>query len=70
MNAMKVLKSIKIYFKESFVELVQKVSWPTWNDLQNSAIIVMIASIIFALIVLLMDLVFKNGVSVIYNMFS
>ncbi len=63
-------KSIQLYVRESFVELVQKVSWPTWSELQNSAIIVMIASLIFALIVMLMDLLFKNGVSAIYSMFS
>jgi len=64
-----VIKSIRNYIKEAFVELVQKVSWPTWSDLQSSALIVMIASVIFALIVLVMDLSFKNIINFIYSMF-
>ncbi|MDF3079409.1 MAG: secE [Sphingobacteriaceae bacterium] len=43
------------FIKESYVEMVQKVSWPTWRELQNSAVIVVIASIIIALIILAMD---------------
>ena len=39
------------YVKESYTELVQKVSWPTMNQLSNSAVIVMTASLIFALVV-------------------
>lgn len=35
--------------------MTQKVSWPTWRELQNSAVIVLIASVIIALIVLVMD---------------
>jgi preprotein translocase subunit SecE len=49
---------------------MHKVSWPTWSDLQGSAIIVMVASVIFALVVLLMDIVFKYSVNIIYSIFS
>ena len=51
--------AIKTYVKESYNELVHKVSWPTWTDLQSSAIVVLIATFIFALIVLVMDLSFS-----------
>ncbi|HEY9124509.1 MAG TPA: preprotein translocase subunit SecE [Bacteroidales bacterium] len=67
---MNFFKRIKNYISESYTELMHKVSWPTWNELQSSSIIVMIASVIFALIVLAMDLVFKYGVSGIYSIFS
>ncbi|HVV54448.1 MAG TPA: preprotein translocase subunit SecE [Mucilaginibacter sp.] len=43
------------YIKESYIELTQKVTWPTWRELQNSAILVLIASIIIALIIFGMD---------------
>ncbi|MEY3678103.1 MAG: preprotein translocase subunit SecE [Bacteroidota bacterium] len=43
------------FIKESFSELTQKVSWPTWSELQSSAVLVLVASIIIALIVLGMD---------------
>ena len=43
------------FLKESYTEMTQKVTWPTWSELQNSAVIVLIASAIIALLVLLMD---------------
>ena len=55
------------YIKESYAELVQKVSWPSWSQLQNSAIVVMVASLIFALVVLVMDLAFENIMQAIYK---
>jgi len=57
------------YIKESYEELVHKVSWPTWAELQNSAIVVSIASLIIALVVFLMDIMFKNALEVFYQMF-
>jgi len=46
------------YIEESFNELVHKVTWPTWNQLQSSAIVVLVASIIFAMIIFVMDFTF------------
>jgi len=67
---MKFFNKIKLYIQESYTELMHKVTWPTWNDLQGSAITVMIASVIIAIIVLVMDIVFKYGVNFIYRLFS
>jgi preprotein translocase subunit SecE len=63
--------SMKIfgYFKESYSELIHKVTWPSWEELQSSAIIVMIATIIIALIIAVMDLGFKNLMETIYGWF-
>ena len=55
------------YIKESYTELVQKVSWPTSKELTNSAIVVLIASIIIALVVWVMDLGFENIMTFIYE---
>ena len=55
------------YVKESYNELVNKVTWPTFPQLQNSTIVVMVASVIFAVVVLAMDLSFENLMAVIYN---
>jgi len=60
---------IGTYVKESFNELVHKVTWPTLKELQNSAIIVMVASIIIALVIFLMDFVFENLMDFIYSLF-
>ena len=46
------------YVKESYDELVHKVSWPTLKELQSSAVVVAVAALILALIVFLMDVVF------------
>ena len=56
------------YFKESYNELVQKVSWPSFPQLQNSTMVVMVASAIFAVVVLLMDISFENVMAAIYRM--
>lgn len=55
------------YVKESYDELVHKVSWPTWSQLSNSAVIVMTASVIFAVVILAMDLTFENIMKAIYS---
>ncbi|MGM0504433.1 MAG: preprotein translocase subunit SecE [Bacteroidota bacterium] len=60
---------LKLYFQEAFNELIHKVSWPTWPDLQNSAIVVMVASLIIALIIFVMDYSFQNLMDLIYSMF-
>ena len=55
------------YVKESYNELVNKVTWPTFPQLQSSTIVVMVASVIFAIVVLAMDLTFENLMAVIYK---
>jgi len=62
------MKSIINYLKESYNELVHKVTWPTWKDLQNSALVVMVASLIFALIVFSMDISFQKILEGIYKL--
>ena len=57
------------YFGEAYTELVEKVTWPTWKELQSSSVIVMVASIIIALVIAAMDGVFKNVMEFIYNIF-
>ncbi|MDR2027738.1 MAG: preprotein translocase subunit SecE [Prevotellaceae bacterium] len=61
------MNKIRMYLRDVYVELATKVTWPTWKDLQSSAILVMIASIIFALIVFVMDISFENIIKVIYS---
>ncbi len=63
------MTKIKLYLEEAYNELVHKVSWPSWKELQSSAIVVMIASLIIALIIYAMDSVFSNGMEALYEMF-
>jgi len=62
---------LKTYVKESYNELAHKVTWPTWTELQSSAIVVLVATFIFAFIVLIMDKSFEFLMKdVLYNMFK
>ena len=60
---------IKLYFKDVYNELIHKVTWPSWSDLQSSSIVVMIASLIIALVIAIMDGAFRNIMQFIYSMF-
>ena len=55
------------YFREVYNEMVHKVSWPTMKELQSSALIVMIASLLIALVIFVMDISFENLVKLIYQ---
>ncbi|MEG1554133.1 MAG: preprotein translocase subunit SecE [Rikenellaceae bacterium] len=55
------------YVKASYQELVHKVSWPSRDQLFNSAVVVMIASLIFALVIVAMDQSFEFIMSNIYK---
>ena len=57
------------YLQETYNELIHKVSWPSWADLQSSAIVVMVASLIIALVVFAMDVSFKNIFEFMYKTF-
>jgi preprotein translocase subunit SecE len=59
---------IKTYIEEAYKELVHKVSWPSRRELQDSALIVMVASLIFAIIVFIMDFGFDKIMSAVYKM--
>ena len=52
-------KKITNYCKESYDELVHKVSWPTRSELSSSAVVVLYASLLIALVVFLMDSAFR-----------
>jgi preprotein translocase subunit SecE len=57
-------------WKETTDELVNKVTWTTWEELRSSTAIVVIASILFAVVILLIDKSFEQVMKVLYNMMS
>jgi len=61
--------SIVSYLKEVNNEWMHKVSWPTWSELQNSAIVVSIASLLIALTVYLMDISWSRLLETFYHLF-
>ena len=63
------MKKIKDFILDSYQELRYKVTWPKFKELQSSSVLVLVASIIFALVIGLIDLVFKNLMAWYYNAF-
>ncbi|MGN1376569.1 MAG: preprotein translocase subunit SecE [Prevotella sp.] len=59
-------KKISNYCKACFDELVHKTSWPSRAELTHSAMVVLSASLIIAIVVFLMDSVFRFVMSTIY----
>jgi preprotein translocase subunit SecE len=62
------MNKIGNYFKESFKELTEKVSWPTWPQLQQSTMIVLAATLVITFVVMAMDFVANQGLTFIYGM--
>jgi preprotein translocase subunit SecE len=54
------------YLKESFEEVVHKVSWPAYNELQQSSVLVIVASVLFAIVVFAIDYSFEQLLEIIY----
>ena len=64
------MKRIQLYIKSSFDELLKKVTWPSWKELQSSSIVVAISTVIIALIIYLMDKVFSTVLDLYYSLFG
>ncbi len=61
------MNKITTYFRESFKELTEKVSWPTWPQLQQSTMIVLAATLVITFIILAMDFAIGNGLKLVYK---
>ena len=56
------------YVKESWVELTKKTTWPSWQKLQNSAVLVMVSTIILAAVLWVVDYAFQHLMTLIYTL--
>jgi len=62
------MAAIVEFVKESYVELMTKVTWPTFKELQSSSVLVLVTSIIIALLIFAMDYIFGiNSGSMIWK---
>lgn len=64
------MSKIRAYFEETTNELVNKTSWPTWQELQESSVLVLISSTIIALVVFGMDAGFKKLMELAYQLLN
>jgi len=60
---------VKTFILESVDELKNRVTWPKYDELQSSSILVLVASLIFALVIGVIDLGFDNAMNWFYNAF-
>ena len=63
------MNKISNYFKESYQELVENVTWPTWTQLQQSTVIVLVATILITAMVFVMDSGSNQLLKLIYKLF-
>ena len=73
------MSKVREYFRETINEMVHNVTWPTWKDLQSNTIIVVVASVLIAAIIFVMDFGFgitgdsksmwKGAMGFIYGLF-
>jgi preprotein translocase subunit SecE len=61
--------NLKNFVLESYDEMKNKVTWPKYSFLQNSAVLVLVASLIFALFIGVIDLGFENIMKWFYDLF-
>ncbi len=62
------MEKVTSLFKASWDEVTQHITWPPFKDLQSSSWLVLIASLIFAIIVGLMDAGFQNLLDLFYSL--
>jgi preprotein translocase subunit SecE len=64
------MNKIANYFKESYKELLEKVTWPNWAQLQQSTVIVLVATLLITFVVGVMDIASSSVLKLIYSFFS
>jgi preprotein translocase subunit SecE len=64
------MNKISLYIRDSYKEMMQKVTWPGWEQLQQSTMIVLAATLIITAIVALMDLGINAILKFVYSLFQ
>lgn len=64
------MQKIREYLNDVYDEFVNKVSWPTWEELQGSTIAVLVASLVFAVVIYLMDAASSFTLGQFYKLFE
>ncbi len=64
------MNKIQSYFRDSYKELMEKVTWPNWQQLQQSTMIVLVATLVITAIVWVLDLGSSNLLKFVYSWFK
>ncbi len=63
------MNKVSTYVRDSYKELTEKVTWPNWEELQQSTMIVLVATLLITALVWLMDLIAAGALNFIYKLF-
>ncbi|MDF2380754.1 preprotein translocase subunit SecE [Nostoc ellipsosporum NOK] len=61
------MNKIGNYFRESYKELTEKVTWPTWAQLQQSTMIVLVSTMLITAMVWVMDFLAGGALNFLYQ---
>jgi preprotein translocase subunit SecE len=64
------MNKVSTYFRESYRELTEKVTWPSWMQLQQSTVIVLVATVLITAMVWVMDFTSSQVLKLIYSLFK
>jgi preprotein translocase subunit SecE len=64
------MNKIQTYFRDSYQELMEKVTWPSWQQLQQSTMIVLVATLVITAIVWVLDLGSSSVLKFIYSLYK
>jgi preprotein translocase subunit SecE len=64
------MSKVTNYIRDSYRELMEKVTWPNWDQLQQSTMIVLGATIVITFVVWVMDLGVNRTLQFIYSLFK
>ncbi len=64
------MNKVTAYFKDSYQELVERVTWPTWVQLQQSTLIVLVGTVLITGLVWVMDFSSNQLLKLIYSLFK
>ena len=64
------MNKVASYFRDSYRELMEKVTWPTWAQLQQSTVVVLSATLVIMALIWLMDLGSNELLKLIYSFFA
>ena len=62
------MDKIKLYIEESYDELKNQVTWPTWENLQQTGMLVLGSTLIVSLLIFVMDVISKQATTLIYGL--
>lgn len=63
------MNKIRLYIQESYNELLHKVSWPSWDELQSSTMVVLMATLLMTVMVWMMDIFSSTILQYYYKLF-